>query len=250
MDLIDERGRVLGLVNVVDAAVVLLAAILIVGGLNLVFADGDDRGNGADEASQYGTVAFTVPLDSDAALIDAGDALTPVGEGDRLEAIDVYRSFRPNGSVYVVARVGYAGAMTANSRLYAGDSARYVTNGHRVDVDVLGINETDEPLWTRDVSVVIASNADPAVANALSAGDEATIGDDVVATVESVDDREGDGFLVGLTVRALDRGRTPSFDGESLRVGNRLTIVTDDAVVRGRIAATGTDDPTTVDASG
>lgn len=247
MAIIDEKGRVFGRVNVVDAAVVLLVLVLIVAGVGLVFGDDGDTEPEDVEPRNLATVAFTTPLDSDAALLDAGDVVRPVRGGDELDVVDVYRSFTPNGTAYVVARVEHDGDLETDSRLYAGDEGSYVVEGHRVTASVLGINESGERLSTTNASIVISSNADPAVAAALDPGDEATIGDDVVATVRGVAGREGDGFLVGLDVRALDRGAVDTFDGESLRIGNRLSIVTDDAVVRGRVVATETSDPADVD---
>lgn len=250
MEIIDEKGRLFGVVNVVDALVVLLALAVVAAGVALVIGGQSASDTGASddsEPTQYATVSYTVPLESEAATLQDTDTLRFSDDGS-YNVSDVYRSFTPNGGVHVVAKTEYEGGFTANGdRLYGGQSTTVSTGSYRVDADVLAVNQSESTIPTRRVPVVLSANVSSSVARAIEEGQEATIGDQTVATVESVrrgpanDDRRQ--VWVGVELNAWERNTGPAFDGQSLRVDNRVTVVTDTVVVRGRLHEVGTTTP-------
>lgn len=251
MDLIDEQGRLFGAVNVVDALVVLVVLAVLVAGVALV-TGGDDPDEDTDpEPRRYAVVAFDVPLESDAAMLADGDTLSSVGGGDSFSVADVYRGFTPNGSAHVVAKLAYRGELNVGgSTVYGGDSVDLTTGSYRVDGQVLGVNRTNDSITTDSRRVVLVTTVSSTVADAIEEGDVARYGGEELATVTAVDrtdvgvDRAR--ILVGAELTVWDREPVAAFDGSPLRVGNRVTLVTDTVTIPGRLAAVGTDDPATV----
>lgn len=250
MDIIDEKGRVFGVVNVVDALVVLVVLALIVAGVALVTGGtGEEPGSGTEpQPTRYATVSFEVPHGSDAATLAPDDTLSVIEGSESFAVRDVYRSFTPDGAVHVVATIGSEGSLTVDeSPIYGGDTVGMTTGSYRVDADVLTVNRTSGEIPTTSRQVVLTTNVTGTVANAIDSGDTATIGDTEVASVTGVDRRETESgerrVLVGLELTVWDSEPVPAFDGSSLRVGNQVTVVTDHVTIPGRVAAVGTDDP-------
>lgn len=113
MDIIDEEGRLFGLVNVVDALVVLLAAGVVVAGVALVNPFGPEEEE--EGATRFATVEFGPQPAYVADEVSVGDAV-PDPEGN-LTLTDVYRAPADGGKVAVTARVRLEGAMVPNERL-------------------------------------------------------------------------------------------------------------------------------------
>lgn len=246
MPLIDDKGRVFGVVNIIDLLVVLLVLAVGVAGVALVTSGGDE---GAEpEPTRYATLSYTTPLESSAALLDTGETLSPIGGGDTFDVVDVYRSFDPKGDVSVVARVAYRGTPTVGGKqLYGGDNATFTTGSHRVDTTVHTVKQTETALQTTQVPVVLSVDASDPVADAIKPGQTARIGNQTVATIESVTSTfDGDTrtLRVGVELTAWDRDTIDAFDGQALRIGNPVTMVTDEVLIRGQIHELGTTTPT------
>ncbi|QIO20887.1 DUF4330 family protein [Haloarcula sp. JP-L23] len=248
--IIDENGALFGRVNVVDAVVVLVVLTVLLAGTALVL----DRGNSDvsnTKPTKYATVSYAVPLTSGAAAIESGETLDPAPTGEPLEVVGVTRSFAPGGEAHVVSRVAYTGPLSAQwvwgdgivrddtRPLYGGDETAVIANGYRTRADVLAVNQTTATLPTSRVSVVISVNE--SVARSVETGATARVDDHTVATVERVGDGPAaDGKrAVTLELRTWARDGTPWFGGSPLRVDNRVTVVTDDAVVSGRLQRVG-----------
>ena len=252
MDVIDEKGRLFGVVNVVDALVVLVVLAMLIAGTALVMGGDDGSEEPTEPAPQrYATIAYDVPLGSDGAALSTGEMLNATGGDESYAVTDVYRSFTPNGSAYVVATVEYRGTLTAGgSSVYGGDDVDLSTDAYRVDAQVLSVGESDGAIPTTTRRVILEANVSSAVANAIEADDTAAVGDTQVATVTAVDRENGAGnsvhVRVGVELTAWDREPVPAFDGSPLRVGNRVTILTNSVAIPGTVAAVGTDDPSAV----
>lgn len=248
--LIDEDGRLFGAVNVVDALVVLVLCCVVVAGVSLVIGTGTES---EPAPIRYATVSYTAPLLSDGVALDKGETIDPLPAGEPLTAVDVVRSFGPNGAAHVVARVQYRDSLSAGrvrtdgiyideqAPRYGGDKIRVLTHSYRTDADILGVAQHNETLRTRDVSVRVKVNR--TTAEALEAGTVASVGSDSVATVERVTvGADETPSVVSVRLIAWNRRGTPYFGGQALRVGNDVTIVTDGAVVSGSIRQVDSDD--------
>lgn len=246
MVVIDDEGRLFGVVNVVDALVVLVVLAVVVAGVGLVWGGSPaDAGTSDTEATRYATLEFSAPVESPIASLAEGDALTPVRGGDTFNVTDVVRSVDPNGSTHFVVRAAYDDPPTESGRrLYGGDTTSLTTGSYRIDATVLAVNQSDGTLVTETVPVVLAVNASTPVRRGLEEGQRIQAGADTVATIRTLarGGETGTRWLVGADLAAWNRSGTPFFGGRALRIGNRVTLVTDEIVVRGRIYARGTSD--------
>jgi hypothetical protein len=245
--LIDDEGKLLGLVNVVDLLVVLLVLAVGVAGVALVQSSGGNSGASEPAPTRYATLSYSAPLSSDAALLDTDDTVAPPGADTTFTVVDVYRSFTSDGQAHVLTRVAYTGTPSGtDGRLYGGDDTSLSTGSYRVAAHALAVNQTATDIPTTRVSVVLSANVTDATARALEPGQEATIGDEPVATIETVTERSRTEhrrqLLVGVELVAWDTEPVPQFDGEALRVDNDVTIVTETTTLHGQVYTVGTTD--------
>lgn len=254
MRVVDDDGRLFGLVNVVDAMVALLLLAVVVGGAALVV--GDDRNTGepsqpsdpSDPPMRFATVSYTAPLESDAARLQHGETMT--AEGDNYDVIDVHRTITPGGDAHITARLAYSGEFSAGgNRLYGGDGTDFTTDAYRISGHVRSVNGTDAQLSTETTNVVMEVNTTAYLASTIEPGTNATVGGETVGTITAVENvgEEGEYVLhmgVELGTRQTEVGQ--EYGGKLLRVGTTVTLVTDEAIVSGDVVRVGTDDPAEV----
>lgn len=243
---IDDEGKLFGLINVIDLLALLLVLAVVVAGVALVQSGGDQSTDPEPPETRYATVSYSAPLSSDAALVAQGDSLSLI-DGSTVSVVDVYRSFTTGGDTHVVAQVAYNDTLSGDGgRLYGGDETSLSTGSYRTSAHVLTVNQTSTNIPTARMSVVLSANVSEATARALESGQEARIGDETIATIETVtersrtDDRRQ--LLVGVELVAWDTRPVPQFNGQALRVDNSVTIVTDRATLRGQVYTVGTTD--------
>ncbi|ELY95683.1 hypothetical protein C483_01019 [Natrialba hulunbeirensis JCM 10989] len=208
MALIDEDGNIFGVVNVVDALVILMVLAVVVAGAALVLGSGDEPATDESESGPDGeseTRYVTLDLGDQpgyvADRLDNGTTATVAGTGEQVTLSDVYVTAPPpNGPQEALVRAEVDGlASTENDRdvfrvgsepLHLGESLRldlgwYATNGTvtavDADDDTLGI----EPTTT--TATVSLSNVDPSVADHLSENMTETAHGETVVTVTAVD---------------------------------------------------------------
>lgn len=246
MPLVDSKGRLFGLVNVVDLLVVVVVLGVAVASLALLVGSSNEEDPApVVEPQRYATLSFQAPLESDAAEIQVGDTLSSNG-GDVLEVVDLHRTFNATGSAHLTVRGAYRGDLTdGNGPVYGGDVVDLTTARYRVYATVLSVNETDRPIPTRTVPVVLAINTSSPVERYLQPDQEIQLGGETVATVRTIRDPGSASarLLVGVDLRAWDRGGTAVFGGRALRVGTPVTLVTDEVVLRGRVHELDTTEP-------
>ena len=124
MELLDERGRIFGIINIIDLLAVLFAVAVVVAGVALVFS------GGSSEDPELGTRYVTLDLGNQPGYvterIDAGDGFSVRSAPDNLTITDVYVT--PTGgqssSVTIRARVG--GQLEERRN---GESPRFIFDG-------------------------------------------------------------------------------------------------------------------------
>lgn len=247
MRVLDDEGRLFGWINVVDALVVVAALALVAGGVFVVLAGtGTDNGTSENpdldpEPLRYATVTYSAALDSRAADLSPGAEL--VSGGDAYDVTDVSRSFTPDGEAHVTARLVYRGAFEpGGDSALAGDDVGFATNHSRLGATVEAVGQESGIMDTTETSLVVRANASRPGASAVEVGDDVRVGGDVVGTIEAVDDRQED-TLIGLTVTTRETSAGPAYGGRPVRVGSRFGIVTDEAIVDGRVVALRTSEP-------
>jgi hypothetical protein len=96
--LIDRKGRLLGLVNIVDAVVVLLVLAVVVAGIALLFPGGDS----GKPDSRFVTMDLGTQPEFVAEQISSGDTWEPDRTSDELVITDTYRTTAGDGTQVVI----------------------------------------------------------------------------------------------------------------------------------------------------
>ncbi len=205
MPLIDDEGKLFGVVNVIDALVVVLFLAVIVAGIAVV-----SSGSGGEPETRYATIELDQQPDYVIDRIADGDVAAVEGSSEPLTITDVYtiRTGEQNGSAMI--RVEVPGELREDDHgrdvfYFAGDPFRLgtslqldlgmvVTEGVVVDVSPEEPNLESAPSSTSFVRgnssttvEVEVSNVSPAVADALEEGMTETVQNETIATVESVE---------------------------------------------------------------
>jgi len=186
--LIDDEGNLFGVINVVDALVLLLVVAVLVAGVGLVLGGG---GSNPAPAPETGTAFVTLDMgtqpDYIVAALEEGDSYSPA-EASNLTITDLYLA--PQGDrTRVIARARLQG-VTENSTLnYSSAPPRL---GRVLDINTDAYNVSgrisdvgdEASLDTSTTTVVLRVSATDA--NAITPGDEITVGGRTTATVEEL----------------------------------------------------------------
>lgn len=242
MGLVDDDGRFLGTVNVVDALVVVLVLGVGVAGAAFVVGGGGGTAAGAD---RYATL--TVPDDGPTARFPEGTELTTAGRDRPLVVTDTRRVVLPNGSVRTAIRVrGRSGGGLLGSdpglSLQHGDRLRTTGTSESLSLRVVRTGNRSA-LSTHRVGVVARATADPATATRVRrASDEpAATGDRAVRLVrtDSFVTTGGNRRLrLGLDLRMLDTG-----DAVPMRAGTAVPVVVDELATEAEVVTVGRTTP-------
>ena len=229
--LIDDDGKLFGLVNVVDAlVVVLIVAVGIAGIALLVPGDGDD--------TRYVTVDLGSEAEYVAEQISEGDEW-----GNNFEITDVY--YAPgddDGSTNVLIRAEVQGTAVDPDQAetstidFDGEPLRYdqeleiETSQYAVTGSVIDVSESGETIETEEEAMVLDAEVSQSTANQIAEGDEYTLGGQTLLTVQSVtkyptvdsDMRQLVLGVDGVDLRddggTLRVGDTPAVEGETIPV--------------------------------
>lgn len=230
MEVIDEKGRLFGRVNIIDALVVLFAIAVLAAGAALVFGEDPNRTNGAESDSPPAeTLHVTLVATGDAAsTLEAGN-VTVAGESESVT--DVHRTAGPR----VFLRVALDGVRTEQGFRFADTQVR-VGDGYTVTTETV---RTGARVVERDVSpsfdtepttVRVAATVRRPVADAVTTGDEQTVGNTTVAAVESVettainDTHSELRASIELETRLVDD--VPHYAGRPVRLGRSIDLET------------------------
>lgn len=257
MELIDDEGNLLGVVNVVDALVVLLVVAVVAAGLALVPTDPDVEPD-PETATTFVTLDLGEQPNNVAAAINEGDIYNSGGP-TQLRITDVHLTPQ-NNNVRAIVRVEVTDVVTDAGNLRYNDAPLRLnrqlgisTERYEVDGRIRSVGDATA-LRTEPTTVVLRQTIDAEDADAVTAGDRVRVGGRVVATVEEVatfatnnPTRQRVFVAVNLTThRQQDAQR---FGGRSVTRGQQLTLPTAEYTLNGRIERTGSDlqlgEPTT-----
>lgn len=234
MEVIDDEGRLFGVVNVVDAVAVLLVVAVVVAGVSLVLGGGGDPATDPPPELENRTVslAFGQVSPQVATVVEPG-VVTVVGR--KATITDVHRTPGGGESALVFARLRLPGQATDEGFLVDGSTVRFgstlevVTPEYRLTgtVEVL---QAEESFTTATRTVTVEANVSRATAEAVAPGDTQRIGDVTVATVTDVEVTGGNEnrrtISVTLDVRGRLEGGTLTYAGRPVRLGSRLAVQT------------------------
>lgn len=232
MEVIDDEGRLFGVLNVVDAVAVLLVVAVVVAGVSLVLGGGEDAAREPDLENRTVSLAVGQVSPGVAALVEPGPVT--VG-GNDATVTDVYVTPGNGESALLFVRLRLPGRATDEGFLVDGSPVRY---GSKVTVvtpeyqltGTVEDRQADESFTTETRTVTLEANVSRATAEAVSPGDTQRIGDVTVATVTAVDVTGGndDRRTITVTLDVLGRleGETFTYAGRPVRLGSRLAVRT------------------------
>lgn len=255
MRIVDEQGDLFGVVNIIDAVVVLMVVAVGVAGIALVLNDSSPEEEEMETGPELVTTSATIDLGvirpGVTEEIDTGDEYS-AGEQSNLTITDVHLS-PSDGGARVILQVQLKGENQTGGVNYAGSSVRLNRNiGITTpQYDVSGrIRDIGggESLNRQQTSVVLTGSADTETANRITTGDTSRIAGSDTATVESVsiyrtnnpDQRQ---VVVGLSLNTVEYGEGPQFGTVSIQRGTRLTYRAEDYEFAGTIDRVGATEP-------
>ena len=231
MELIDEEGRLFGRVNVVDALVVLVVLAVVAAGVALVTGGGGSDGpapaNGTSDApeTRYATLALGSHPAWVATSIRANETVAVAGTDATATVTDVYLTGASDGQVGAFARVAYP----ANA-LRAGTTVTVDGDGYRTEATVREADGNRSTLRTTTTPAVVTATVDATTAAAIETGDQFTVGNHTLATVESVASvpttSQNRRLRLGLDLETRTLGGEPQFADRTLRVGSSVPLRT------------------------
>jgi len=231
--LVDEEGKLFGVVNVVDALVLLLILAILVGSVGLVIGiDDTEPAQTAETETAFVTLDLGTQPDYIVATLDEGDTYTP-GNGSSMTVTDLYRAPQ-DSQTRVVARARLEGTTSNGSLEYANAPARlgrslevktdtYNITGRITDVgDGSSLNENT-------TTVVVQDTLSAADADAIAPGDEITVAGRTTATIDEVaiyptNDTNRRRVLVEATLATHTQRNVRRFGGTALRRGEQVTL--------------------------
>ncbi|QDX40818.1 DUF4330 family protein [Salarchaeum sp. JOR-1] len=247
MPVIDDDGRLFGVINVIDALVVLLVIAVLAAGVALInpFAN-------PQEESRYATVDLGTQPDYVAAQISSGDKLAPNTPGN-LTVTDVYYSPTQDGDVRVIARVLLRGTLTqdpqrfqyAGRTLGAGNELTIQTPNYTVSGTITRLNQTGATLQTRDATVQLRTTVSADIADSISTGDTVVAAGRQVATVTAVtitptSNPAQHHVTVRATMQVYAGDTQPQFANQSITLGANVPLTTTEYSVTGQVTQLGT----------
>lgn len=247
MDLIDSRGRLFGLVNLVDALVVLVALAVVVAGVALVAVDGPSTST--DTTSRYVTLDLGTQPAYVATLVSEGDSVQTAQAGN-LSVTDVYATETDDGR-HVYARALITGETDdEGALLYDGDPLRVgrdlslTTADYATSGTITAVDTTNADLPVVETDVLLRANLSADTVDALQRTDEYRIDGRTVGTVRSVTAyRTGDPgrmrAYVGVTYRTYRTSDGVQFAGTPVREGATLPVDTGAYAFEGEVVRRG-----------
>lgn len=236
MAVIDDEGRLFGVVNVVDALVVLVVLAMVVAAGALLLGGGGDQG--PDGETRYATLVMGPHADAVAAQVEAGENVTlryqtgPQQVTEQQVAVtDVFVTPNNRDSAITAVRVRYEdGGPLPLSQV----GSHFVVNAsdYRLNGTVRQGNGSADALDTQTTEVFAATTLSPAAADAVAVGDTVRLANRTVATVSEVQSvPNGNGNRValrmGLELETVRFDGPPQFGGHSITVGSGVPLRTD-----------------------
>jgi hypothetical protein len=256
MDVIDDEGRLFGVVNVVDALVGRFLLAIVAAGVALVLGGGGAAPAGptptpsptptATPLGHQATQTVTLDLGTHpryvASLVEPGNATLA---GANATITDVYRSPRGENvllvaTAHVEGRAAEDGFRVGDTYLRYGVGATLVTDQYQINSRVATVGGS-ETIPTEEVTATVEANVSHGVADSIEVGDTQRLAGESVATVEGVEtvEKGEDWAVVRVDLTLVTRPVDDQFEygGHPVRVGTGLGFATSRYQFSGRVVA-------------
>ena len=256
MEVIDDEGNLFGVINIIDAIVVLGVLAIVVAGIALInpFA-------GGEQATRYATIDLGEQPEFVAEQIDEGDEMPLESAPGNLTITDVYVSPGAQQNASVVVRARLNGQLVfdetrevdvfqfAGDRVTRGRTLQIETLEYDVDGTVTAVGDSGSGLDTATRQVLIQTEVSAETAQTIQLGDSYRIGGREVGTVESVTVFPGSNptrrlLVLGLDLSTVNRGDGPRFAGQRVLLGATVGFRSEDYALSGQVIEVGTAEPT------
>jgi len=246
MDIIDDEGRLFGVVNVVAALVVLCVVALVVAGVGLV-AGGGGGGEPDPVENRTATLVFSSFSEEEIGVLASADNLTVERRpGQTTE----FNGLKLNVTdIHVTPVPGQEGATLFVKVQYRGSEPLPLERRIQISTDQFTFNATatrigaGSGLPTEESSITVEASVPSGQATAVETGDAYTINGQPVATIASVTrlfERDGQTrLLLGFDLQTIQRGEVQQFAGRPLRLGTAVPFSTGEYALSGSIVALG-----------
>ena len=252
MRVLDDHGRLFGMINVIDLLAILFALAVVVAGVALVLGTGSDTSTTSDTAVRYATLDLGTQPAYVATLVTEDDTVNS-DAAENLTITDVYATETEDGR-HLYVRIWINGTMNDDTVTYDGDPLRvgrnldltahdYATSGTITAVDA---TNPDLPVGETDVLLRTTLAAD--TVDAIRTGEEYRVDGRAVATVQSVTAYHTGNpgqveAYVGVTYHTYHASDGPRFAGTPVREGVTLPLETDTYGFSGDVVRIGATEP-------
>jgi hypothetical protein len=247
--LLDDEGRLFGLVNVIDVLVVLLFLAVVVAGVTLLLPGGGE----AD--TRYATIDLGEQPEYVAERISPGDEWDPDGTAHSLTITDVYR-FDVDGSTNVTiraeingTRIEPADAGDAPTLEFRGDRLRLGrtlgidTGEYSADGQVTRVDQSGRDLPIQKSTFVVETQVSSGTIDEIAVGDQFRVAGDTFAEItdfEAYPNGNSTRYaLLAITARTINRSGTLRFGDRPVRVGSTVPFETGEYELEGAIVSRG-----------
>ncbi|QGX94846.1 DUF4330 family protein [Haloplanus rallus] len=244
MSLIDEEGNLFGVINVIDALVVLFVIAVVAAGAAFVLQP-------SDSGPELETTNVTLDLGTQPEYLitelNEGDTYSPSGTS-QLTITDVHLTPSEEGTQVIVRAelqgpTGEEGITYADAPPRLGRSLEIQTNRYAVSGQIRAIG--DQATFADDTTTVVLRDTVPAPdAQAIAPGDEIRIAGRTVATINDVaayttsDPTERTVFVEAALQTHQEQGQH-HFGGNPLQRGQVVSLPSEEYTYAGRIERVG-----------
>lgn len=252
MPIIDDEGRILGVVNVIDALVVLLLLSVVVAGVALVTQGGGSENQQPTTEHRYVTLDFGSQPAYVISALESPARSTP--SGDAVQLSDVYAVPTGPEQYHLYARANLTvmpadeGVSFRSKPLKLGRSLSVSTPETSLGGTVVDIGTNGASLPRTNTDLVVSTSVSRARAARIQDGQSLTVLGDQLATVESVtvyptNDPTVRRVLVGLSVESLSLPGGPTYADSRLEQANGLHLWMGQWNAKGSVLAVGRTEP-------
>jgi hypothetical protein len=232
MGLVDEEGRLFGVINVIDLMALTLVIALLFGAFTFLTG-----GGGEEEPTRYVTVSLSENQSSIVERIRPGPSTIGHVDGN---ITAVYAGPSPDDGTVVLIRLATQGLPTNNGRnVRVGERVFLSADRYRFRVRVLGFGE-NKSLPVHQETVQLVTTAEPAVAGLIDEGDQRMVAGRRLLRVQSVESRtrldESRARVVyQAQVLAVQDGERSRYGGYTLKPGVQIPFETNEYRVNGTV---------------
>jgi len=245
--IIDDEGNLFGVINIIDALVVVFVLAALIAGASLVLTDDSDSSSAPTTETTNVTLDLGTQPEYITSQISVGDSYSPSKNSD-VTITDVY--FTPQDeSTRAVVRAELSAPKSGETIQYSGAPPRYgrqlefLTETYSTAGTIRDVGGGAE-LTTTETDVVLKADLSETDARRLSAGQQIRVQGREVATIKSVttygtNNPDTKTVFLGLTLQSVAYGEQRAFGGTTIRPGASLSLPTEAGLIKGEITRVG-----------